>query len=155
MRLIAIALAVIVAGGVAWLFWPWPPSPPEITQTGDAKRGEYVLRTGGCISCHTDEKNGGAYLAGGRAIPSPFGTFYASNITPDPETGIGTWTEQIFIDTIRNGRHMGRGRPLLPPMPFPMYAKMTDADLASIFAYLQSLPPIDNRVPAPVAPPAR
>lgn len=89
------------------------------------------------------------------AWSGPWGISYTANITPDGDTGIGTWTEQIFIDTIRNGRHMGRGRPLLPPMPFPFYSRMTDQDLASVFAYLKSLPAIANRVPPPVPPASR
>jgi mono/diheme cytochrome c family protein len=97
MRLIAIAAVVLISAGLAWLFWPWSQSPPEIAQRGDPERGEYVLRMSGCVSCHTDQKNDGALLAGGRAIPSPFGTFYASNITPDPETGIGGWSTGEFV----------------------------------------------------------
>ncbi len=89
------------------------------------------------------------------AWSGPWGVSYTANITPDVETGIGSWSEQMFIDTIRNGRHMGRGRPLLPPMPFPFYRKMTDEDLGSIFAYLRSLRPIANRVPPPVPPAPR
>lgn len=86
------------------------------------------------------------------AWSGPWGVSYTRNLTPDKETGLGTWTKQMFIDTIRNGRHMGVGRPLLPPMPAAMYAHMSDEDLGAIFAYLQSLPPIHNPVPDPVAP---
>ena len=79
---------------------------------------------------------------------------HAANITPDRETGLGAWTEQQFMDTIRNGRHQGRGRQLLPPMPWQNYAQMTDADLKAVFAYLRSIPSISNKVPDPVmAPP--
>lgn len=84
----------------------------------------------------------------------PWGTSFTANLTPDDETGLGTWDTETFIATIRNGRHMGRGRPLLPPMPAPNYAKMTDEDLSSIFAYLQTLPAIANRVPPPRPPEA-
>jgi mono/diheme cytochrome c family protein len=89
------------------------------------------------------------------AWSGPWGVSFTANLTPDVETGLGSWTPQIFVDTIRNGRHMGRGRPLLPPMPFPFYAKMTDEDLTAIFAYLRTLPAIDNRVPPPIPPVAR
>lgn len=85
----------------------------------------------------------------------PWGISFAANLTPDPETGIGQWTEQQFLDTLRNGRHQGRGRPLLPPMPWPMYGQMTDGDLKAIFAYFRTLPPIRNRVPDPVLAAAR
>ncbi len=83
----------------------------------------------------------------------PWGTSFTANLTPDKETGLGTWTTQNFVDTIRNGRHMGTGRPLLPPMPAQVYAQMTTEDLEAIFAYLQTIPAISNRVPTPIAPP--
>jgi mono/diheme cytochrome c family protein len=86
------------------------------------------------------------------AWAGPWGVSFTANLTPDKETGLGKWTLRTFTDTIRTGRHLGRGRPILPPMPFPMYKQMTDADLAAIFAYLQSIPPIQNRVPQPRPP---
>jgi mono/diheme cytochrome c family protein len=86
------------------------------------------------------------------AWSGPWGISYTANLTPDDETGLGTWDTQTFIDTIRNGRHMGKGRKLLPPMPADMIATYTDEDLTAIFAYLQSLPPVKNRVPDPVPP---
>ncbi|HVK87466.1 MAG TPA: hypothetical protein VM513_25290 [Kofleriaceae bacterium] len=94
----------------------------------------------------------GAIGATNTAWAGPWGVSFTANLTPDPTTGIGTWTEQNFIDTIRNARHMGAGRPLLPPMPAPMYAQLTDEDLGSIFAYLRTIPAIDNKVPAPRPP---
>lgn len=87
------------------------------------------------------------------AIAGPWGVSFTANLTPDVETGIGGWDAKTFVETIRNGRHMGRGRALLPPMPWPVYRQMTDADLESIFAYLQTIPAISNRVPAPLPPP--
>jgi mono/diheme cytochrome c family protein len=84
------------------------------------------------------------------AFVGPWGMSFGANLTPDAETGLGSWTEQMFIDTIRNGKHMGTGRPLLPPMPWPAMAQAEDADLHAIFAYLQSLPAVKNRVPQPV-----
>jgi mono/diheme cytochrome c family protein len=86
------------------------------------------------------------------AWAGPWGVSFTANLTPDPETGLGSWTEQDFIDTIRKGRHKGTGRPLLPPMPAMMIAHFNDEDLASIFAYLHSLPPVKNHVPPPVLP---
>jgi mono/diheme cytochrome c family protein len=86
------------------------------------------------------------------AWSGPWGVSFTANLTPDKETGLGTWDTQTFIDTIRNGRHMGKGRKLLPPMPADMIATYTDEDLAAIFAYLQSLPPVKNRVPDPIPP---
>jgi hypothetical protein len=84
------------------------------------------------------------------AWAGPWGISYARNLTPDAETGLGTWTEQQFVDTIRTGRRQGRGREILPPMPWPMYRNLDDADLKAVFAYLRSLPPESNRVPEPV-----
>lgn len=84
------------------------------------------------------------------AWSGPWGVSYATNLTPDTNTGMGIWTEDMFVKAIRGGRHMGVSRPILPPMPWPNYAAMTDADLKAVFAYLKSLPPIVNRVPEPV-----
>ncbi len=81
----------------------------------------------------------------------PWGTSFAANLTPDA-TGLGNWTQQMFIRALRTGKHAGEGRPVLPPMPWEDIGKLTDADLRAIFAYLKSLPPIPNPVPAPVAP---
>jgi hypothetical protein len=86
------------------------------------------------------------------AWTGPWGTSYTANLTPDPETGIGRWTLRNFKDTIRTGRHHGRGRAILPPMPIPMYRNFNDADLEAIYAYLQSIPPVKNRVPEPLPP---
>lgn len=86
------------------------------------------------------------------AWSGPWGVSFASNLTPDPATGLGKWSEQEFVEAMRSGRHMGRGRPILPPMPVASLAGMTDQDLKAIFAYLRTVPPIQNRVPAPVAP---
>jgi hypothetical protein len=86
------------------------------------------------------------------AWSGPWGVSYTRNLTPDPETGIGRWTEQNFVDTIRNGKAMGKGRPLLPPMPWTMYRNLTDDDLKAMYAYLMSIPPLRNRVPEPLAP---
>jgi hypothetical protein len=86
------------------------------------------------------------------AWSGPWGVSFTANLTPDPETGLGKWTLKNFKDTIRTGRHMGRGREILPPMPIPMYKNFNDADLEAIFAYLQSIPPLKNRVPEPLPP---
>lgn len=82
----------------------------------------------------------------------PWGTSFSANLTPDRDTGLGTWSEENFVKTIRNGRHMGSGRPLLPPMPIPAFVNFSDEDLKSIFAYLQTVPAVKNRVPAPLPP---
>ena len=86
------------------------------------------------------------------AFSGPWGISFTANLTPDRETGLGKWTARNFIETIRTGRHLGRGREVLPPMPVPVYRNFTDQDLGAIFAYLQSLPPVKNRVPEPRPP---
>ncbi len=86
------------------------------------------------------------------AHSGPWGVSFTANLTPDAETGLGKWTQSTFTQTIRTGRHMGRGRKILPPMPIPMYRNFTDEDLAAIFTYLQSIPAIRNRVPEPLPP---
>lgn len=87
------------------------------------------------------------------AFAGPWGVSYTANLTPDKLTGLGIWTEDIFIKTIRTGRHWGVSRPILPPMPWTVYRNMTDEDLKSVFAYLRTIKPIKNQVPEPVPPP--
>ena len=89
------------------------------------------------------------------AWSGPWGVSYTANLTPDPETGLGKWTLRNFSDTIRTGRHMGRGRPILPPMPIPMYKNFTDTDMEAIYSYLRTIPAIKNRVPEPLPPVAQ
>ena len=84
------------------------------------------------------------------AWSGPWGVSYTANLTPDKATGLGEWTEQQFVDTIRTGRRQGRGREILPPMPWPAFKNLNDADLKSIFAYLRTVKPIQNKVPEPV-----
>jgi hypothetical protein len=86
------------------------------------------------------------------AFAGPWGVSFTANLTPDKETGLGEWTVNDFKATIRSGRHMGRGRPVLPPMPILVYNNMTDDDLEAVFAYLRTIPPIKNRVPEPWSP---
>src|SRR5690606_8911825 len=81
------------------------------------------------------------------AFAGPWGVSFTANLTPDPETGLGNWTPEMFIATMRTGRRQGKGRPILPPMPAQMIKNLSDEDLRAIFAYLQSLPPVKNRVP--------
>lgn len=83
---------------------------------------------------------------------TPAGTAFAMNLTPDKQTGLGTWTEKMFMDALRTGKHQGTGRQILPPMPWNWYMNMTDDDLKAIFAYLQSLPPVNNAIPDPWEP---
>ncbi len=93
-----------------------------------------------------------AATAGMTAWTGPWGISYAANLTPDSNTGLGIWTEEMFIKTMRTGKHMGAGRPILPPMPWQASANLSDDDLKAIFAYLRSIPPLKNQVPDPLGP---
>jgi len=84
------------------------------------------------------------------AWSGPWGISYTRNLTPDKATGLGEWTEQQFVDTMRTGRRQGRGREILPPMPWPAFKNLNDADLKAIFAYLKTVKPLENKVPEPV-----
>ena len=88
------------------------------------------------------------------AFAGPWGVSFAANLTPDSATGLGTWTEEIFIRTLRTGKHMGvaTGRDILPPMPWFNFVNAKEEDLKAIYAYLRSLPPISNKVPMPIPP---
>jgi hypothetical protein len=89
------------------------------------------------------------WLGGGTntAFAGPWGVSYASNLTPDEDSGIGAWSEEIFVKAIRTGQHWGQSRPILPPMPWQAQAQMTDDDLKAVYAYLRTIAPIKNRVP--------
>jgi mono/diheme cytochrome c family protein len=102
-------------------------------------RGEYLARAGDCIACHTNP--GGALFAGGLAMPTPFGTIYSSNITPDRATGIGTWSADDFYGAVHFG-HFPDGGLIYPAMPFGSYTKVTRADSDAMFAYLRSVPAV-------------
>src|SRR6201996_9167137 len=102
-------------------------------------KGEYLAQAGDCLGCHTNP--GRALFAGGLAMPTPFGTLYSSNITPDRETGIGTWTGDQFYAALHTGRFPDGGL-MYPAMPFGSYTKITRADSDAIFAFLQTVPPV-------------
>ena len=113
-----------------------------MAQTPDAavvKQGEYLARAGDCVACHTTP--GGALFAGRRPMPTPFGTLFSTNITPDPETGIGKFSADDFYAVMHTGRSPDGGL-LYPAMPFGSYTKVTRKDSDAIFAYLRSVPPV-------------
>jgi len=141
---IALGLLVLVAAA-AWLLVPWRGAPPKVAGSGDPAHGEYVLRLAGCVSCHTDEKNGGQFLAGGRALATPFGTFYTPNITPDPATGIGGWSKGAFLRALSEGVSPG-GHLLYPAFPYTSYTRMTQQDGLDLEAYLETVQPVANQV---------
>jgi mono/diheme cytochrome c family protein len=88
------------------------------------------------------------------AWSGPWGTSFTANLTPDDETGLGRWTEQDFVAALKTGRHQGRGREILPPMPWQNLAQLPEEELGAIYAYLRTIPPVSNRVPAPIPPAA-
>ncbi|WP_241521015.1 c-type cytochrome [Steroidobacter cummioxidans] len=103
------------------------------------ERGEYLARAGNCGSCHTAV--GGPTMAGGVAFETPFGKIYSTNITPDPQTGIGNWTEAQFAQALRKGVRPD-GTHLYPVFPYTAYTKVTDEDATALFAYLKSMPAV-------------
>lgn len=107
------------------------------------KRGEYIFHAGGCESCHTDRRNKGQPLAGGAPIVTPFGTFYPPNITPDPQHGIGRWTDAQFIRAMREGIAPD-GSNYFPSFPYTSFTFATDRDLLDLKAYLMSRPAVDK-----------
>ncbi len=110
----------------------------------DPKRGAYLAKAGGCVGCHTEDKEGATPYAGGRALETPFGKFFGPNITPHPEAGIGRWSEQDFRRAMREGRRPD-GAHLYPAFPYPSFTRITDADLRDLWAYLRSLDPSDRK----------
>ncbi len=105
------------------------------------KRGEYVMRVGDCSACHTA---GNGYMGGGYDIKTPFGDLYSSNITPDPETGIGNMTERDFYNAVRQG--MGSHGFLYPAMPYTAYVKMSDQDMHDLWAYFSTVKPVKHDI---------
>lgn len=105
------------------------------------KRGEYLAKVGDCLACHTDDKTATQPYAGGLGMDTPFGVFYTPNITPDKETGIGSWTEEQFITAMRHGKSP-TGANYFPVFPYLYFNKMTENDLRALWAYMQRIPPI-------------
>lgn len=108
-------------------------------------RGRYLARAGNCVSCHTSA--GGQAFAGGLGFETPFGKLYSTNITPDPETGIGKWTVEEFGRALREGVRPD-GEHLYPAFPYTAYTKINDADVLSLYAYLKIVKPVKSTPPA-------
>lgn len=137
-----ITLLLVVSAVLFFLFWPPPQiviqDPPPIT-TRLLEQGEYLVKAGGCLGCHTAE--GGQVLAGGRALESPVGTFYTPNITPDPQTGIGNWSDGAFVRALQYGANP-RGVHYYPAFPYTAYTGLDQRSLLAMKAYLFSLEPV-------------
>ena len=145
--LLAIVVVLALLAGLVWLFnfghdvglnEAPPAAPPSNEQVG---RGAYLARAGNCMLCHT-ERGGPAY-AGGRPLETPFGTVYASNLTPDAQTGLGRWSAAEFRRALHEGRSRD-GRLLYPVFPYTHTTRVTGADADALFDYLRSLPPVQK-----------
>ncbi len=146
LRMAAWAAAGLLALAAAWLGWTnWGPLDDTrgggavTTDAATVARGAYLARLGNCMACHTDR--GGAAGAGGRAIDTPFGIVYASNITPDPVHGLGRWSADDFWRALHHGRSRD-GRLLYPAFPYPNYTEVTREDADALYAWLRSVPPV-------------
>ena len=133
----SLARGAVAQGALAWMLF----AGVSDAQETQVSRGEYLAHLGDCVACHT--RHDGVRFAGGFALPTPFGTLYSPNITPDDATGIGTWTATEFYQMLHTGRSRD-GTLLYPAMPFPAYTKVTREDSDSIFAYLRTLKPISQ-----------
>ena len=107
-------------------------------------KGKYIFHASGGCSCHTDTKNDGAFLAGGRPINTPFGTFFGTNISPDPATGIGKWTDEDFVRAMTKGLSP-EGNHYFPVFPYTSFHNITQEDLIALKAYLFSIPAVNQK----------
>ncbi len=113
----------------------------QAADAGIVQRGEYILRAGGCVACHTDADNDGPFLAGGLRFETPFGTYYSPNITPDPVHGIGGWSEPDFVRALTEGVAPD-GSHYYPVFPYTSYTRMNREDVAALWAYLTTVEPV-------------
>lgn len=149
-RIAAAGVAVVALGAAtAWALTRPDPHPESYwAKVGapDLAHGEQLFWTGGCASCHAAtgaEGDALKVMSGGRALPSPFGTFHIPNISPDPDAGIGTWTLAQFGNAMTRGVGPG-GEHLYPSFPYGSYARMSPKDIGDLFGYLKTLPASSN-----------
>ena len=116
-------------------------SATAIASDNAVEKGRYLIHAAGCVTCHTEDTDGAVPLAGGYALVSPFGTFYSPNITPDPGTGIGSWTDEDFLNAMWHGENPD-GDSYFPAFPYTSYTGMSREDVLAIKAYLFSLEPV-------------
>jgi mono/diheme cytochrome c family protein len=147
-RIVGVLVIACVLVAAVILLWPAARAPALAEPVANSQliaRGEYVATAADCVACHTAE--GGQRYAGGRLFKLPFGTIVAPNITPDRETGIGTWSAGEFVRALRQG--VGQhGEELYPAFPYTSYTRMTDDDALAIRAYLRTLTPVRNVTPS-------
>src|SRR5271169_492055 len=146
------AIVIVIPAGLAWV-WRSEIASISVSQqpsqdTSKDKRviqhGAGLAAIGNCHDCHIS--NAGKAYAGGRSLPTPFGTIFSSNITPDDETGIGTWSEVAFARAMREGVDR-QGRQLYPAFPYDHFTKATSEDISALYAFLMSQTPVRNAVP--------
>ncbi len=145
MRRGLVALGVVAVLGVgAAVYFLKPVTGPvrDLTLAGDVERGNYLIRLGGCVACHTDAASGAAFLSGGAGLETAFGTFVPPNITSDREAGIGAWTVQQFSDAMSNG--MGPQGHLYPAFPYENYTLMSDQEIVDLYAALMATEPVSE-----------
>ncbi|EKV26083.1 Putative diheme cytochrome c-553 [Caenispirillum salinarum AK4] len=141
--LAVIAAGLALLGGLSILQSAERNAEPATFPEGDPKRGAYLARMSGCIGCHTDAENGGAPLAGGTAIETRFGSFVPPNVTQHPNAGIGDWTVADFARAVRQGTSPD-GDPYYPAFPYAMYTRMSDQDVADLWAAFQTVAPAEG-----------
>jgi mono/diheme cytochrome c family protein len=147
-RLLLLAVVALAAGlGVFWFVTiPAVVSAEALpAYTPNVAKGETVFNAGGCASCHGVAGEPRTMLGGGLAIPSPFGTFYAPNISPHKQNGIGNWTEANFVTAMKHGTSPG-GEHYYPAFPYGSYQHATTQDIRDLFAYIKTLPPLSGRI---------
>lgn len=145
----ALLLTLLILGAAGWFSLPLLANNPELTlnaEQGDVSRGAYLARASGCIACHTDVKGGGAPLAGGAPLETEFGTFYPPNLTTDKEKGIGGWRIEQFATALRHGLSPA-GAPYYPAFPYEFYTRLSDQDIADLWAAFQTVPPVAQASP--------
>lgn len=148
-RILLVAALIFGAAIVVWLLLPSRaavniPNGMSSSAPGMAERGAYLVRVGGCVNCHWNKKGGGQPFAGGLALKTPFGTFHSPNITPDKETGIGSWSDEDFVRALTEGQSV-HGEELYPVFPYTSFSAMTVEDVLAIKAYLFTLSPVSAK----------
>jgi mono/diheme cytochrome c family protein len=145
-------LAVVGVGVAVYMLKPVTGPVRDLTLVGDVERGNYLIRLGGCVACHTDAANGRTFLSGGAGLETQFGTFVPPNITSDRFAGIGNWSVEEFSNAMSNG--MGKQGPLYPVFPYEHYTLMSDQEIVDLYAALMATEPVSepaaqNQVPFP------
>jgi mono/diheme cytochrome c family protein len=150
-RTLLIAGLIIAIGAIGYAMFVWYPELPPVQadqrtfQPSVVRQGAQLAGIGNCMTCHT--RDDGKPYAGGRPVPTPFGTIYATNITPDPDTGIGAWSDEAFLRAMREGVDR-RGRHLYPAFPYDHFTKVRPDDLRAIYAFLMTREPVRAEAPA-------